>query len=172
MTKVQSPPIGGKTIEEWNQRWVRVPEGLKRHQSHLTEQVGLYHYTRKGQSTALGTGTDTKGGIAKRLSDFIRLGWSGRSHHAGQRIFEHRDQLEVWVLITGSGPYARKIARLLKAPMMALRQPAWNVPSPRSVATAKAKARRLRLAVKATPVPRTYTLPKPAEAGTTTQPVA
>jgi hypothetical protein len=42
MTKVQPPPIGGKTIEEWNQLWVRVPEGLKRHQSHLTQRVGLY----------------------------------------------------------------------------------------------------------------------------------
>ena len=172
MTNLPSPLIGGKTIQEWNQCGVRVPDGLKRHQSHLTEEVGLYHYTLKGQSRALGTGTDKKGGIAKRLSDFIRLGWGGRNHHAGQRIFAHRDQLEVWVLITGSGPNARKIARLLKAPLLALHQPAWNVPSPRSVSTAKAKARRRRLAVTATPVPRTYTLPKPAEAGTATQPLA
>jgi hypothetical protein len=119
----------------------------------------------------LGTGTDTKGGIAKRLSDFIRLGWSGRSHHAGQRIFEHRDQLEVWVLITGSGPYARKIARLLKAPMMGIHQPDWNVTTACSVAKSKAKAGR-RSAVPATPVPRTETLPKPSETGTAAQPVA
>lgn len=139
MTKDQTPLIGGKTVEEWNQSWVRVPGGLERHQSHLTQEVGLYHYTLKGQSKALGTGTDKKGGIAKRLSDFIRLGWGGRNHYAGQRIFEHREKLEVWVLITGSGPYARKIARLLKAPMMAIRLPAWNAPRPRSVAKANAR---------------------------------
>ncbi|WP_396594851.1 hypothetical protein [Brevundimonas sp. R86498] len=169
MTKHQTPLFGGKPVEEWDLSWVRVPGGLERHQSQLTEEVGLYRYTLNGRSMALGTGTDKKGGIAKRLSDFIRLGWSGRYHHAGQLIFGHRDRLEVWVLITGSGPYARKIARLLKAPMMALHQPAWNAPDTSSVA--KAKARRRRSAVKATPVPRPYMLPKPREAGTT-QPAA
>ncbi|WP_425993098.1 hypothetical protein [Brevundimonas sp. TWP2-3-2] len=169
MKKDQSPLIGGKTVEEWNQLWVRVPGGLKGHQSQLTDEVGLYHYTLSRRSKALGRGTDKKGGIAKRLSDFIRLGWSGRSHHVGRLIFEHRDRLEVWVLITGSGPYARELARLLKAPMVALHQPDWNVRNPRSVA--KSKARRLRPAVKATPVPAIYRLPKPGEAGTT-QPAA
>lgn len=172
MTKDQTPLFGGKPVEEWDLSWVRVPGGLEQHQSQLTEEVGLYRYTLNGRSMALGTGTDKKGGIAKRLSDFIRLGWSGRSHHAGQLIFEHRDRLEVWVLITGSGPYARKIARLLKAPMVALHQPAWNVPGTRSVAQAKGKARRRRSAVKAIPVPRPYMLPKPGDAGTTTQPSA
>ena len=170
MKKDQTPLIGGKTAKEWDLSWVRVPSGLEQHQSQLTEEVGLYRYTLNGRTMALGTGTDKKGGIAKRLSDFIRLGWSGRYHHAGQLIFGHRDRLEAWVLITGSGPYARKVARLLKASMMALHQPAWNAPTPCSVA--KAKARRQRSAVKATPAPRTYMLSKPGEAGSANQPLA
>lgn len=140
MTKDHSPAIGGKTLEEWNQQWVRVPSGLKQHQSDLTGEVGLYRYILNGQIMALGTGTDRKGGIAKRLSDFIRSGWSGRDHHAGQLVFKYRDQLVVEVLLTGSGQQARAIARRLKAPMMSLHQPAWNSPRRASSPAGKAKA--------------------------------
>jgi hypothetical protein len=140
MTKDHTPLIGGKPMEEWGRLWVRVPNGLKQHQSDLTGEVGLYRYILNGQTMALGTGTDRKGGIAKRLSDFIRSGWSGRDHHAGQLIFKHRDQLVVEVLLTGSGQQARAIARRLKAPMMLLHQPPWNPPRGASSSAGKAKA--------------------------------
>lgn len=124
------PQIGGKTLEEWNLQWVRVPHGLKQHQAHLTEEVGLYRYLLDGQTMALGVGTDSKGGIAKRLSDMIRPSWSGRDHHAGQLIYAHRHRLTVEVLLTGSGRQAQAIARWLRDPMIALHQPVWNVPNP------------------------------------------
>lgn len=130
MTTDLTPQIGGKALEEWNLQWVRVPHGLKQHQAHLTEEVGLYRYLLNGQTMALGVGTDSKGGIAKRLSDMIRPSWSGRKHHAGQLIYAHRNQLTVEVLLTGSGRNAPAIARRLKEPMMALHQPVWNVPNP------------------------------------------
>jgi len=130
MTTDLTPQIGGKTLEEWNLQWVRVPHGLKQHQAHLTEEVGLYRYLLNGQTMALGVGTDSKGGIAKRLSDMIRPSWSGRDHHAGQLIYAHSNRLTVEVLLTGAGRQAQVIARRLRDPMIALHQPVWNVPNP------------------------------------------
>lgn len=129
MTTDQMPQIGGKALEEWDLQWVHVPFGLKQHQSHLTEEVGLYRYLLNGQTMVLGTGTDSKGGIAKRLSDMIRPSWSGRNHHAGQLVYAHRNRLTVEVLLTGSGRQAQTIARRLRRPMIALHQPVWNVPN-------------------------------------------
>lgn len=134
MTKNHPLLIGGKTIEEWDQLWFPVAGGLQQHQSQLTEEVGLYRYVWNDQTMALGTGTDGKGGIAKRLSDMIRPGWSGRDHQAGKLIFAHRHQLVVEVLLTGSGRQAQWIARKLKEPMMALHRPVWNVPIGASLA--------------------------------------
>lgn len=129
MTTDLTPQIGGKTLEEWNQQWVRVPHGLKQHQAHLTEEVGLYRYLLDEQTMALGSGMDSKGGIAKRLSDMIRPSWSGRDHHAGRLIYAHRNRLTVEVLLTGSGRQAQAIARRLKKPMVELHQPVWNAPN-------------------------------------------
>lgn len=174
MTNDQTPLFGEKTFEDWNQSWFLVPGGLQCHQSDLTEEVGLYHYTQNGQSMALGTGTDKTGGLAKRPSDFIRPSSSGRNHHAGRLIFEHRKQLELWVLITGSGRQAREIARRLKEPMMAFHQPAWNVPNPSSVAKAKVKvkAKPQRSPSTALPPPGPYGKRGSPDAGTATQPLA
>jgi len=141
MTENPPPVIGGKTIEEWEGRWIQVPLGLLRHQPHLREVVGLYRYKLNGQVVALGTGTDSKGGIAKRLSDFIRSGWSGRDHHAGQLIYAHRHQLVVEVLIAGSGPQAQAIARQLRDPMVELHSPPWNVLAADSSVTRQRKSR-------------------------------
>lgn len=140
MTTDLMPQIDSKTLEEWNLQWVRVPNGLRQHQAHLTEDVGLYRYLLDGQTMALGTGTDSKGGIAKRLSDMIRPSWSGRDHHAGQLIYAHRNRLTVEVLLTGAGRYAQAIARRLKGPMVNLHQPVWNAPN-----TAAPSRRDLRL---------------------------
>lgn len=128
MTTDPTPQIGGKALEEWNLQWVCVPHGLKHHQAYLTEEVGLYRYLLNNETMALGAGTDSKGGIAKRLSDMIRPSWSGRDHHAGQLVYAHRNQLTVEVLLTGSGRQAQAIARRLRGPMIALHHPVWNVP--------------------------------------------
>lgn len=125
-TKTKEPLIGGKSVEEWDRLWTPVPGGLADYHPDLRPVVGLYR-TRLGKRvTALGTGTDTHGGLAKRLSDFRRPSPSGRRHHAGLLIYEHLDQLEVDVLVVPDGPEARRIGRKLKAPMVRLHKPVWN----------------------------------------------
>lgn len=116
------------TLEEWDRDWKRVPGGLRVHHSFLRDKVGLYRLTLNGRIVAIGTGTDKRGGLAKRLSDFRRLSPSGRNHHAGRLIFEHLNQLEVEVLITG-GRYDPETGRQLKTPMIRRHTPLWTAPN-------------------------------------------
>ena len=126
MKKVQPRRIDGKTIEEWDRAWKPVDSGLKEYQPKLRRAVGLVRYLEAGRIMFIGTGTDKSGGIAKRLSDFIRDGDSGRRHYAGQLIYEHRHILRAEVLITGHGLAAQENGRDLKTPMVRLHQPPWN----------------------------------------------
>ncbi|RZJ43944.1 MAG: hypothetical protein EON87_11055 [Brevundimonas sp.] len=132
---------GDKALTEWEPLWVRVPDGLKEYQPDLRYKVGLYRVLLNGIVMAIGTGTDKGGGMAKRLSDFIRASWSGRNHYVGRQIYENRDRLVVEVLIVGSDSDARKVARGLKRPMVHHHRPEWTVPSLRPQ---KAKARQKR----------------------------
>lgn len=126
MSDVEPPLIGGKSIEDWDRLWARVDGALHHYQPKLRHKVGLYRISRDRQIMAIGVGTDKDGGLAKRLSDFHRLGSSGRDHHAGQLIYEHRDHLDMEVLITGFDLHAREIGKQLKTPMMRLHKPVWN----------------------------------------------
>jgi hypothetical protein len=130
MQNTERPLIGGKTLEEWNQQWVKVPGGLTQRQKQLRPDVGLFRMLLGGQIVVVGSGTDKRHGIEKRLYDLGRPGKSSRDHHAGRYIYENRHRLDVEVLITGRDEPARKIASRLKAPMMQLHKPAQNVLKP------------------------------------------
>ncbi len=142
MTKHQIPPlIGGKTIEAWDTEWDARKGGLRQRHHELDGLLGLCRLTLNGQDMFIGTGIDIRQGIPKRLYDFHRPSPSGRNHHMGRLIYEHRDQLEVQVLITGEGRQAQRIARQLRAAMLERHKPLWNVkPDRRPPAKAKPKA--------------------------------
>lgn len=128
MTKNELRLYDEKTLETWNQGWVRVEGGLESHQPQLAHVFGLYRYTLDGRDMVLGTGTDQGGGLAKRPSDFIRPSNSGRNYPNGEWIHDNRRDLTLWVLITGSDETAMKTARRLKWPMIKLRRPERQVP--------------------------------------------
>jgi hypothetical protein len=130
MQFIERPLIGGKSIEEWDQQWVRVDGDLKCYHPELRHAVGLYRLWLNGQIVVIGTATGKAGCLAKRLSDFIRPSPSGRNYPAGRRVHGRRQELLAEVLIVDSDRHARAIARQLKAPMMQLHKPAWNVPKP------------------------------------------
>jgi hypothetical protein len=129
MKKVEPKLIDGKTIEEWDQLWVRVEGGLRQNQPQLRWQVGVFRVSFRGEVVAIGVGTDKRGGLAKRFSDFRRPSPSGRNHHAGLLIYENRDLVEMEVLITGHGPLAQEFAKQLKTPMIRRHRPAWTAPN-------------------------------------------
>lgn len=126
MTNIESPLVGGKTIEEWDRLWVHVEGGLRAYQPKLRHSFGLYRVSQRAQIMAIGSGTDKAGGLAKRLSDFGRPSPSGRNHHAGELIHLNLSSLRVEVLVTGSDSAAREVGRQLKTPMIRLHQPGWS----------------------------------------------
>ena len=131
MTKHQmSPKIGDSTIDDWEVEWTHLNGGLRQRHHELDGLLGLFRLTLNGQDVFIGTGIDIKDGIPKRLYDFHRPSKSGRDHHAGRLIYEHRDKLEVQVLITGTDREAQRIARQLKSAMVERHRPAWNSPVP------------------------------------------
>lgn len=155
MTKDQpSPKIGDSTIDEWDNEWVALKGGLRQRHHDLDGLLGLYRLILNGQDVAIGTGIDIRQGIPKRLYDFHRPSPSGRNHHAGQLIYQYRDQLEIQVLITGTDRQAQRIARQLKADMLERHKPAWNiVRAPRPSAKDKARAARRKAAGAVVPAP-------------------
>lgn len=127
MNNRQTPLIAGRTLDEWNRLWVRLPGGLMIPHHALGTKVGVYRLSLDGQITVVGTGTDKKDGIAKRLYDYRRPGNSSRRHYAGQLVYENLNRLELEVLITGSDWQARVTAEKLKWPMIRLHRPVWTV---------------------------------------------
>ena len=109
MQNIESLLVGGKSIENWDRLWSTVEGGFRHYHPELRPVVGLYRVWFKGQIVVIGTGTDKAGGLAKRLSDFIRPSPSARKYRAGSRIYERRDELLVEVLIIGSDRQAREM---------------------------------------------------------------
>lgn len=139
MTKQSTTPlIDDKTIDAWDAEWKPLQGGLRQRHLEFEGLLGLYRFTLNGQDMAIGTGIDIRQGLPKRLYDFHRRSPSGRNHHMGRLVYDHRDRLEVQVLITGEGRQAQRIARQLRAAMLERHKPLWNVKRDRRPA-AKAK---------------------------------
>lgn len=143
MNNRQTPLIAGRPLDEWNRLWVRLPGDLMVPHHALGTKVGLFRLSLDGQIMVVGTGTDKKNGIAKRLYDYRRPGNSSRRHYAGQLVYENLHRLELEVLLTGSGWQARETAEKLKWPMIRLLQPVWTVSNapfmPKTISTGLAK---------------------------------
>lgn len=128
MTNSQSLRIGGKSVEEWDRLWKPVEGGLKHYHPELRHRIGLCRFLLGGTVMAIAAGTEWPRGLAKRLSDFSRPSSSGRNHHAGQLIYEHRHKLKVEVLILGESKSAGEIAPELKDRMIEHHRIAWSKP--------------------------------------------
>lgn len=120
--------IAGMTPAEWNRKWRPLEGGLSKRHDALREAVGVFRFRRRNEVVYIGCAREyAKGGLMKRLSDFIRPGDSGRKHYAGQKIYEHRATLEVDVIVTGTDYSAGVIAQRLKGALLGMKKPAWNV---------------------------------------------
>jgi hypothetical protein len=121
--------IDGKILSHWNGEWRRLPGGLRHVHIDLSTSVGLYRVRHLGVVVYLGCATEHgNGGLMKRLRDFTRRSASARSHHAGGLIYEHRDAVDIEVLVTGDNAAAALLAKQLKARFLKQTVPDWNVP--------------------------------------------
>lgn len=121
--------IGGKALASWNAEWTSLDGGLGVSHPELRGKIGLFRTLLRGDVTYLGCATEGNNrGLRKRLADFVRPSENGRRHHAGKLIHQHRDQVQVEVLIVGEDYRAGIIATQLKTALLAQGRPAWNVP--------------------------------------------
>lgn len=122
------PEFAGRTLQNWDADWMLVKGGFTVVHSDLRHHVGLFRACLGGSNMYIGKAVEVdNGGLRKRLSDFRRESPSGREHHGAQRIYDHLDELDLQVLITGSDQRAKEIAELLKLAMIVRHLPPWNM---------------------------------------------
>ncbi|MFA4950040.1 hypothetical protein [Brevundimonas sp.] len=164
MKNDEPPPIDDLALSEREAQWRKVPGGLRLAQRNLRDQIGLYRIRYRGEVAVVGVATDKKGGLAKRFSDFTRPSPSGRNHHAGRLIYEHRNEVELEVLITGDRHSSPDDAKRLKAPMIELHKPIWTAPA-RSPATFERRPKSRTKAIKPGTKMSPYTGTIPGQSG-------
>lgn len=122
------PEFHGKTLREWDAEWLPVQGGFTVLHSDLRHHVGLFQASLGRNTMYIGKAVEFKNGaLRKRLSDFRRESPSGREHYGAMRIYDHLDELELHVLITGSDKAAAELAELLKPAMIVRHLPPWNM---------------------------------------------
>jgi len=137
MAKMQEPemtreqilaaPVGGKTVAEWDTDWVHIKNGFRETQKELTGLLGLYRAILDDQTKYIGESVQINEGLKKRLRDYSRKSDSSRDHYGAERIFENRDKVECEILVIGVDDDAVGATQELKALMIALYEPQWNV---------------------------------------------
>ncbi|MFN3456418.1 MAG: hypothetical protein ACK4Z8_02435 [Novosphingobium sp.] len=121
--------IAGLPVYVWSTRWRPLSGGLRQPHPELRLKVGLFRMLLGATPVYLGCATEfANGGLSKRLGDFTRPGHGARNHHAGVLIHEHRDQVEIELIVTGNDHAAATTAKRLKEAFLALDRPPWNVP--------------------------------------------
>ena len=85
---------------------------------------GLIRVRLNNETMFIGYGASA-GGLGARLNAYRNPKGTGKSHYAGQRIHEHRDEIEMQIARLDLPPFA---IRLLAKRLIEKRQPPWNVP--------------------------------------------
>lgn len=99
------PKIGGRTIEQWNDKWEQVEGGFNVPHHDLHGIVGLYRADLNGIPQFMGSATDfNRGGLYKRLQTLQSpLIQSGNDYKSGQFIRQNIDRLTLRVIRVGTG---------------------------------------------------------------------
>ena len=120
------PRFGGFTLDEWDLKWT--PEGpLVQDFGRLSPQVGLYKAFLGESLMYIGKATEyANGGFRKRLHDYYRDSDSARKSKAGKKIFEHRAELTIEIIVTGTDRAGSQIATCLEDLFIERYNPSWN----------------------------------------------
>jgi hypothetical protein len=124
----KSPLIAGKTLDEWRSEWHPVEGGLLQSHAELQGLLGIFRVSHNGAPVYIGCARELGKGFKKRFYDLVRKGDSGRNHHGGILIHEHRHEVDLEVIVTGINRTARKTASKLKNAFLSEHRPLWNVP--------------------------------------------
>ncbi|KAB8126074.1 hypothetical protein F9U64_20795 [Gracilibacillus oryzae] len=124
--------IGGKTISEWNNRWMRLGRLSSLSIEDLTpfnKHIGLYKAEMNGQVVYVGRAIEyNNGGFRKRLRGYVRDSDSGSTHGSGRKMHGNRDNVVISILIVGDSAEDVGVVKALEAAMIAKLNVKWNVP--------------------------------------------
>lgn len=119
--------IGGRTISQWESSWQYAGILSQLNLTQYNKYVGLYRARLGGRVVYIGKATEwNNGGFRKRLSDYTRDSASARKHGSGQKMYQHRNELTIELLIVGSDARAAEITPKLEALMIGRYNPEWN----------------------------------------------
>ena len=104
--------------------WVTIPQWHTISFVGLSKARGLLRVRLKGETMFLGHAA--KGGLGPRLGAYRSPKGSGKNHHAGRLIYEHRAEIEMQIAVMNKP--AEQILRLLDTELRKT-QPEWNVPN-------------------------------------------
>lgn len=119
--------IWGKTIDEWDRQWQCAGTLASLSLTQYNKYVGLYRAKLGGKVVYIGRAIEwNNGGFRKRLSDYTRDSNSARKHGSGQKMYQHRHELTIDLLIVGSDAQAAEITVKLEGLMVGKYNPEWN----------------------------------------------
>ncbi len=96
--------------------------------SQFRNYIGLYMHTIDGEVKYIGKAVEyNNGGLRKRLSDYCRDNNSARKHLSGRTIYENRDLITTFILVTGSDESAVEMTNRLEMEYINKYNPPWNV---------------------------------------------
>lgn len=119
--------VGGVPLAEWRKKRQRLDAGLRRRYPELYGQLGVFVVSLNGKDMYIGCGTQISAGLGKRLFDYVRESDSARDDHSGRLIYQHRDQVALDIIPTGTNRAAARVANDLKRAFLAEAKPDWNV---------------------------------------------
>lgn len=118
---------GGKTLIEWDCEWRYAGRLGSMSLTEYNRYVGLYRAKLNGRIVYIGRAIEwNNGGFRKRLSDYRRDSNSARKHGSGQKMYAHRDELDIELLIVGTDGEAAQLASKLEGLMVGKYNPEWN----------------------------------------------
>lgn len=124
---VNNDNLGGKTLSQWDKKWISIGMLKNADLSPYNHCVGIYRHVINGTTKYVGRAVElNNGGFRKRLSDYRRDSDSARRHSSGRIIYEHLDEIETYILVVGNTERDVEITKKLEGQFVRKYRPEWN----------------------------------------------
>lgn len=138
-TKKVITSVNGKSVEDWDKEWVRVPRGFLDLQSELRSEIGIFAAKQNGIVKYVGVAAQSNnGGLRAGLARARLKEQSGNDSHGMAQVRANLESVEAYIICTKDPVSRAQDAKDLAKAMIALHKPEWN--APRSVVTAARRA--------------------------------
>ena len=122
--------LGDKTVEQWESTILNlgILSDLQGNLKEYNRYVGVYMAYLDDKLVYIGSATENlNGGFRKRLTDYVRDSDSGRTTESGRLMYEHRANININIIKTGSDVGAIAVALGLEVMLINKYDPEWNI---------------------------------------------